>query len=521
MRQNTRIGVLNTLGLGALALASAAGVAQGQQFQRTVGTPLNEASNDLKTTRDMGWINVGTQTPTTGLLRMLAVKHQPTTSAAPGSIQWDAAYQTDGRCVAHSVVQVPDSTFVMSGESDIFGANNLGLSLTRVDPIAGNIIWAWLYRGTPFSAAAGTAVTTSVDGVLAVGQLQLATTAPRMGVLLKARVADGSVIFERSYSAILPTGATGNLVFSDVRELPDTSIVISATLGDGVQTDAVIIRTDPLGNVLTAFAYGSPNFNEAGDGIDYDGGNRVVLSGRSNIFGPAFESTFVMTADAFGLAPFWMEHVRDITNGFAAVRFAPDNTVSVAGSVNLATGAVFRDAVMVRLTPAGAPVWGWRYGKPTTDDFFESGIPTPYAAGGFAGAGSTTLTGFGGTDIYFTQADNTGSTGCLETPFPLNLRPSTIFRPISVVSTFNSVRTAFPLNKVAPLDRDDILCFTPDCPCVADFDGSGGVPDAGDIAAFFAAWLLGDPASDADCSGGTPDAADVAQFFAEWLAGGC
>lgn len=59
------------------------------------------------------------------------------------------------------------------------------------------------------------------------------------------------------------------------------------------------------------------------------------------------------------------------------------------------------------------------------------------------------------------------------------------------------------------------------CPCVADFDLSGGTPDAGDIDAFFIAWLEGLPTADADCSGGTPDAGDIDTFFAQWLNGGC
>jgi hypothetical protein len=59
------------------------------------------------------------------------------------------------------------------------------------------------------------------------------------------------------------------------------------------------------------------------------------------------------------------------------------------------------------------------------------------------------------------------------------------------------------------------------CPCVADFDVSGGTPDAADISAFFSAWVVGNATADADCSGGTPDAGDINVFFATWLAGGC
>jgi hypothetical protein len=57
----------------------------------------------------------------------------------------------------------------------------------------------------------------------------------------------------------------------------------------------------------------------------------------------------------------------------------------------------------------------------------------------------------------------------------------------------------------------------PECP--ADFDNSGGTPDAGDVDAFFAAWLAGDASADFDSSGGTPDAGDVDEFFIRWLAG--
>lgn len=67
------------------------------------------------------------------------------------------------------------------------------------------------------------------------------------------------------------------------------------------------------------------------------------------------------------------------------------------------------------------------------------------------------------------------------------------------------------------------VCLPPiaGCACSADFDGSGGTPDSGDVDAFFIAWLAGDASADTDCSGGTPDSGDVDTFFIQWLAGGC
>lgn len=60
-----------------------------------------------------------------------------------------------------------------------------------------------------------------------------------------------------------------------------------------------------------------------------------------------------------------------------------------------------------------------------------------------------------------------------------------------------------------------------ECPCVADFDGSGGTPDTADIDGFVTAWAAQDASADADCSGGPPDDGDAERFFREWLAGGC
>jgi hypothetical protein len=83
-------------------------------------------------------------------------------------------------------------------------------------------------------------------------------------------------------------------------------------------------------------------------------------------------------------------------------------------------------------------------------------------------------------------------------------------------------RRFFSRNTTTPSLRPTLTIeFTPPCPCAADFDNSGGTPDAGDIDAFFIAWLAGDAPADVDCSGGTPDASDIDTFFEDWLAGGC
>lgn len=54
-------------------------------------------------------------------------------------------------------------------------------------------------------------------------------------------------------------------------------------------------------------------------------------------------------------------------------------------------------------------------------------------------------------------------------------------------------------------------------PCVADFNGDGGV-DGSDVEAFFVAWSAGN--ADVDASGGV-DGADIAVFFEAWQLGSC
>ncbi len=56
-------------------------------------------------------------------------------------------------------------------------------------------------------------------------------------------------------------------------------------------------------------------------------------------------------------------------------------------------------------------------------------------------------------------------------------------------------------------------------PCIADFNGDGGV-DGADVEAFFVPWQEGDAAADVNGDGGV-DGADVETFFVAWQAGGC
>jgi hypothetical protein len=56
-------------------------------------------------------------------------------------------------------------------------------------------------------------------------------------------------------------------------------------------------------------------------------------------------------------------------------------------------------------------------------------------------------------------------------------------------------------------------------PCPADFNQDGGV-DGLDVAAFFAAWQVGDTNADVNQDGGV-DGMDVQAFFVVWEAGGC
>lgn len=59
------------------------------------------------------------------------------------------------------------------------------------------------------------------------------------------------------------------------------------------------------------------------------------------------------------------------------------------------------------------------------------------------------------------------------------------------------------------------------CPCIADFDESGGMPTTADLEQYFQAWIDGSEGSDTDCSGGTPEFGDLNQYLIQWLTGGC
>jgi len=67
-------------------------------------------------------------------------------------------------------------------------------------------------------------------------------------------------------------------------------------------------------------------------------------------------------------------------------------------------------------------------------------------------------------------------------------------------------------------DLDGVLDGDP-VPCIADFNGDGGV-DGADLQAFFTTWETGDAAADVNQDGGV-DGGDIATFIPVWEAGGC
>jgi trimeric autotransporter adhesin len=198
------------------------------------------------------------------------------------------------------------------------------------------------------------------------------------------------------------------------------------------------------------------------------------------------------------------------TNGVVnAVGVLPNGDVIAAGTFTIAGGAT---AGQVARFDSTTGVWSNMAGG-ISGAFDYVNTLTVLPSGDVVIGGSFTVAG-GVPAARIARYDPDTNTW-----FPLGAGVNNDVEDIRVLPEGDIVAGGFFTGVGSRIARYTFGC--PACPCPADFDASGGTPDAGDVDAFFTAWLVGDTTADADCSGGTPDAGDVDAFFIAWLAGGC
>ena len=563
--------------LKAFLLALAAGTAfapsaEAQRFQWIHGTDRNEQAYDIEYTFDGGYITAGRRDGFFDATGADPSDYHIIKTDPLGAPVWSTQFGGFARDEAHSIMPTDDDGYIVAGQTASNGPD-LGLGLLKLGPFGGPV-WAFTYLADvgfeipnlldPEDSPQVSVRETRSRDIVAVANIASSFPGgPPVGAGIYLRTNPGGVLLAQIIFSLPTFVEQGQLTFTDIKELPDETLVISGYVtrsdpaaGAPADVDAFVMRIDAFGAILWANRYfeamPSAMSGEQGYGLDVGpNGDFLVMSGVSNRSGGDLDGfhTWIDTATGGVLRS---NTIKDFAPAWAATRLSPFNLeATTAGEYPpaLAGGSTTGVGAAVNFDFSGAPNWFSTYGPitPLLDDRLEAVTPAIETCGwGFAG--SKELNVFGGRDVHLVKVNDAGVSGCFEDQFDPGIE-EVLFRQLSVELNRFFIDGQEPWGDIQQVQTPaEPLCVDDNCedpsPCRPDITTDGanpgdpgyGVPDGAvtvaDLTYFVEQWIANNAAvADVTTDGtnpgdpgfGVPDGlvtvADLTFFVELWIRG--
>lgn len=393
-----------------LFLLVAVHVAKAQiTFQKTYGTFGNETGMSIHQSNDLGYIISGIANDQL----MFALKINQN-----GDTLWTKKFFA---ALWSASIQTSDGGFAFSGYSSdqVLGCNDFRLIKTDVN---GTTQWNHLYFATK-DAMNISVIQTQDGGYLLAGTSDSIATLPLQNYDMKLVKTDANGAFEwsKSYGS---TAMSANEEIASVIQSNDGGYLLMGRKFDIASSnwDALLIKTDTLGNVSWSKTYGGVA-SEAGNSIQQTADGGYIIAGGSTGFGAGAVDMYLVKTDALG-NELWSKTVggigNDVANGVAQT--ADGGYVALGQTTSFGAGSV--DVYLVKLDNSGALVWSKTFGGANDDRGYAMALTQD---GGTVITGYNSSTGTGGFDIYVIKTDVNGNSNCNETS------------PVSISSTVATV----------------------------------------------------------------------------------
>lgn len=212
---------------------------------------------------------------------------------AMGDTIWTRFYGGSGDDEANSVQQLPDSSYLVCGYTNSYGAGNYDYLLMRIDTI-GNIIWSHTY-GTLADELGYYGERTLDKGYIMFGPAY--ATNSTIDVYAVKTDSMGVVQWSKYYG----TSFTEWGYF--IRQLPDSGYIMSGYIESGAATDVLLIRTNSAGDTLWTKTYGGTDY-EQGLCVTRTSDKGFAVAGSVSSGGFGSSDAMLLKTDSMGTMQF-------------------------------------------------------------------------------------------------------------------------------------------------------------------------------------------------------------------------
>jgi predicted secreted protein len=369
------------------------------EFSRTFGGPKSDVAYRVIQTSDGGYALAGqTSSYGAGLTDAWLVK-----ADSVGNMEWNKTFGGPSDDTASCIIQTADSGFILAGLTASFGAGGSDFWLLKTDS-QGNMQWNKTFGGAKNDLA--TYIAQTSDGGFALVGWEESFGAGGEDIWLIKTNANGDAQWNKTYGGSLneeayfvaQTGDGGYALVGDTASASSTE-------------DALIIKTDPDGNLMWNKTYGEAGIDAMQLLVQI--GNGYVLGGWTSSFGAGSTDAWLMETDHEGNALWNVTFGGQFDDAAYCMVKADDGGFALAGSTRSSAAAML-DFWLIKVDSNGTLQLDQTFGG----DFDDVAYSLVQAGDkGFVLAGESAVSASGDKDALLVKTLSSQATA-EPTPFP-------------------------------------------------------------------------------------------------------
>jgi hypothetical protein len=390
-------------------------------FQKTYGGTNSELAFFVQQTTDGGYIITGhTSSFGAGSYDVYLIK-----TNANGDTLWTKTFGGTSNDMAYSIQQTNDGGYIITGNTNSFGAGNSDVYLIKTDA-NGNSLWAKTFGGTGNDY--GYSVQQTTGGGYIITGITYSFGAGSEDVYLIRTDANGDSLWTKTFGGIgLDEG-------KHVVQTSDGGYIISGLTGSfgAGSYDLYLIKTDVNGNSLWTKTLGGTGQDEGRDVRQTSDGG-YIISGLTTSFGAGGSDVYLLKTDINGVLLWAKTYGGSGTDIGNASQQTSDGGYIVAGTTDSSSTGK-SDIYLIKTDNTGNSLWRKTFGGTNLEYVFSCQQTTD---GGYIIAGHTRSFGSGFQNVYLIKTDVIGNSGCNQsnTTMIVTTPTTTVTNPATQISS--------------------------------------------------------------------------------------